>query len=147
MEDSGGEDAAMPLRPDAVAANKKMLSDSSNTVGGSRSGDKGLILRTWKSRSTAEKSGVYVQHATRKVFPMLRAIAGHRGAYLLRRAVDGAFELVVLTIWESMESVRKFAGDEPEKAVVEPEARAVLTSFDNCVTHFEIIDRANETVK
>jgi hypothetical protein len=46
-----------------------------------------------------------------------------------------------------MESVRKFAGDEPEKAVVEPEARAVLTSFDDCVTHFEIIDRANETVK
>ena len=98
-------------------------------------------------RSTPEKSGEYVQHATSKVFPTLRAIAGHRGAYLLRRAVDGAVELVVLTIWESMESVRKFAGDEPEKAVVEPEARAVLTSFDDCVTHFEIIDRANETVK
>jgi heme-degrading monooxygenase HmoA len=78
---------------------------------------------------------------------MLRAIAGHRGAYLLRRAVDGAVELVVLTIWDSMESVRKFAGDEPEKAVVEPEARAVLTSFDDYVTHFEVIDRANETVK
>jgi hypothetical protein len=34
-------------------------------------------------------------------------------------------------------SIRKFAGDEPEKAVVEAEARAVLTSFDDCVTHFE----------
>jgi len=143
-----GEDAAMPIGPDAVAANKKMLSDSSNAVGGgSSSGDKGLILRMWRARSTAEKSGEYVQHATSKVFPTLRAIAGYRGAYLLRRAVDGAVELVVLTIWESMESVRKFAGDEPEKAVVEPEARAVLTSFDDCVTHFEIIDRPNETVK
>jgi uncharacterized protein YciI/heme-degrading monooxygenase HmoA len=141
-----GKDA-MPVRPDAVAANQKMLSDSSNAVGGSSSRDKGLILRMWRARSTAEKSGEYVQHATSKVFPTLRAIAGHRGAYLLRRAVDGAVELVVLTIWESMESVRKFAGDEPEKAVVEPEARAVLTSFDDCVTHFEIIDRANETVK
>jgi uncharacterized protein len=142
-----GEDAAMPVRPDAVAANKKMLSDSSNALGGSSSGDKGLILRMWRARSTTEKSGEYVQHATSKVFPMLRAIAGHRGAYLLRRAVDGAVELVVLTIWDSMESVRKFAGDEPEKAVVEPEARAVLTSFDDYVTHFEVIDRANETVK
>jgi len=101
----------------------------------------------WRARSTAEKSGEYVQHATNKVFPTLRAIAGHRGAYLLRRAVDGAVELVVLTIWESMEAVRKFAGDEPEKTVVEPEARAVLTSFDDCATHFEVIDRANETVK
>jgi uncharacterized protein len=136
-----GEDAAMPVRPDAVAANKKMLGDSSNAVGASSSGDNGLILRMWRARSTAEKSDEYVQHATGKVFPTLRAIAGHRGAYLLRRAVDGAVELVVLTIWESMESVRKFAGDEPEKAVVEPEARAVLTSFDDCVTHFEVIDR------
>jgi uncharacterized protein YciI/heme-degrading monooxygenase HmoA len=143
-----GEDAATPVRPDAVADSQRTLSDSSNTAGGgSSSRDKGLILRMWRARSTAEKSGEYVQHATKRVFPALRAITGHRGAYLLRRAVDGAIELVVMTLWESMEAVRKFAGDEPEKAVVEPEARAVLTSFDDFVTHFEIIDCANETVE
>jgi len=143
-----GEDAVMLIRPDAVAANKKMLNDSSNAAdGGSSSRDKGVILRMWKARSTAEKSSEYIQHATKKVFPTLRAMEGHRGAYLLRRAVDGAVELVVLTLWESMESVRKFAGDEPEKAVVEPEARVALTSFDDCVTHFDIVDRTNETVK
>jgi len=59
--------------------------------------------------------------------------------------MDGAIEFVVLTLWESMEAVRRFAGDEPEKAVVEPQAQAVLTSFDNSVTHFEIIDRTDET--
>jgi len=101
----------------------------------------------WRARSTVDKSGEYVQHATEKVFPTLRAIEGHRGAYLLRRAVDGAIELVVLTLWESMEAVRKFAGKEPEKAVVEPEARAVLTSFDDSVTHFEIVDCRGKTVK
>jgi heme-degrading monooxygenase HmoA len=101
----------------------------------------------WRARSTVDKSGEYVQHATKKVFPTLRAIEGHRGAYLLRRAVDGAIELVVLTLWESMEAVRKFAGKEPEKAVVEPEARAVLTSFDDSVTHFEIVDCTGKTVK
>ena len=140
-----GEGAAMPIRPDAVAADKKILSNSSNALGGgSSSGDKGLILRMWKAWSTVEKSGEYVQHATNKVFPSLRAIAGYRGAYLLRRAVDGAIELVVLTLWDSLETIRKFAGDEPEKAVVEPEARAVLRSFDDRVTHFEIVDRTNE---
>jgi uncharacterized protein len=140
-----GEDAAMPIRPDAVTAGKKMLSNSSNAVGGgSSSRDKGLILRMWKARSTVEKSGEYVQHATRKVFPTLRAIVGYRGAYLLRRTVDGVIELVVLTLWDSMEAIRRFAGDEPEKAVVEPEARAVLRSFDDCVTHFEIVDPTNE---
>jgi len=59
--------------------------------------------------------------------------------------MDGAIEFVVLTLRESMEAVRRFAGDEPEKAVVEPQAQAVLTSFDNSVTHFEIVDRTGET--
>jgi uncharacterized protein len=136
-----GEDAATPLRPGAVAAGKKTLTAPSNVVGGGGSSrDKGLILRMWRARSTVDNSGKYVRHATRKVFPALRAIEGHRGAYLLRRVVDGAIELVVLTLWESMEAVRKFAGEAPEKAVVEPEARAVLTSFDESVVHFEIID-------
>ena len=121
-----GEDAAKPIRPHQ-AAGKKTLSES------------GMIVRIWRARSSVEKMGEYVQHATEKVFPALRGIEGHRGAYLLRRGVDGVVEVVVLTLWESMEAVRTFAGVEPERAVVDPEGRAALTEFDNFVTHFEII--------
>ncbi|MGD0416928.1 MAG: YciI-like protein [Terriglobales bacterium] len=142
-----GEDAATPIRPDAVAAGKKTQSHSSNAVGGSDSSqDKSPILRMWKARSPVDKSDEYVQHATKKVFPALRAIEGHRGAYLLRRAVDGAIEFVVLTLWGSMEAICKFAGVESEKAVVEPEARTVLTSFDDSVTHFEVVHRPEGTL-
>ena len=99
-----------------------------------------MVLRMWKARSTAKKAAAYVEHATKKVFPMVRAIEGHRGEYLLRREVDDGVELVVLTLWDSMEAVRRFAGPEPDTAVVEPEARALLTSFDEYVTHFEVVD-------
>lgn len=98
-----------------------------------------MIMRMWRAQSTAEKVDEYVRHATKKVFPALRAIEGHRGTYLLRRTVGDTVELVVQTFWESMHAVRKFAGVEPNRAVVEPEARAVLTSFDDSVTHFEVI--------
>ena len=102
--------------------------------------DKGMILRMWTARATAEKSCEYVEHATKKVFPALRAIDGFRGAYLLRRKVEGSvIELAVLTLWESMEAISRFAGVNPERAVVEPEARAVLSSFDEVVTHFEVV--------
>ncbi len=139
-----GEDAAKPARPHDRTAVKATPSNSSNVLSGdSSSQDDGMILRMWKARSPAEKSHRYIQHATEKVFPALRAIEGHRGAYLLRRAVDGVVELVVLTLWESTEAVRKFAGVKPEKAVVEPEAQAVLTDFDETVTHFEIVHHAD----
>lgn len=132
-----GAGASTPIKPNAVAADKEQ---SAIRVGRKPSPSQdGQILRMWKARSTIEKVGAYVRHATEKVFPALRAIEGHRGAYLLRRSVDGAIELVVLTLWESMEAVRSFAGAEPGKAVVEPEARASLTEFDNSVTHFEIV--------
>lgn len=143
-----GRDAATPVKPNAAAANRKTVSEPSTQVGGNPySQDKGMILRMWKGRTTVEKADRYVQHATQKVFPALGTIEGHRGAYLLRRAVDGALEFVVLTLWESMEAVRKFAGLETETAVVEPEARAALTSFDYYVTHFEIIHCAEANAK
>lgn len=98
-----------------------------------------MILRLWKGRSTAQRGREYVQHATGKVFPALPAIEGYRGAYLLRRRVEGLIEFAVITVWDSMEAVRRFAGSNPDKAVVEPEARSILTSFDELVTHFEIV--------
>src|SRR5450631_3917210 len=143
-----GEDSATPLKPNTLATGKITRSGSSNSgVEGAFSPDKSMILRMWRARATVEKSGEYVEHATKKVFPALCAIEGHRGAYLLRRAVDGAIELVVLTLWESMEAVRRFAGVKPEKAVVEAEARAALTSFDDSVTHFEVVHRTEGTAK
>lgn len=99
-----------------------------------------MVLRMWKARSTASGAADYIQHATRTVFPKIRAIQGHRGEYLLRREMEDGIEIVVLTLWESMEAVRRFAGPEPDKAVVEPEARAILTSFEEYVTHFEVVD-------
>jgi heme-degrading monooxygenase HmoA len=48
-------------------------------------------------------------------------------------------EFVVFTLWESRDAVRKFAGPKPEKAVVEPDARAALTEFDKFAAHFEIV--------
>lgn len=120
-----GEDAAKPIRPAGAK--------------GSAAQTKGMILRMWKGQATPEKAAKYVQHATHNVFPDLQAIAGHRGAYLLRRALNGAVEFVVLTLWDSMDAVRRFAGAKPEKAVVAPDAEALLSSFDDFVSHYEVV--------
>ena len=138
-----GEDSATPIRPNAAAAAGASSPDKDKD----KDKDMPMVLRMWRGRATVEKSGEYIEHVTGKVFPALHAIEGHRGAYLLQRAVDDAIEFVVLTFWESMQAVRRFAGVKPEKAVVEPEARAVLTAFDESVTHFEVVHRAGGTAK
>jgi hypothetical protein len=48
-------------------------------------------------------------------------------------------EFVVQTYWESMQAIAQFAGPNPEVAVVEPAARAALSSFDHIVLHYEVV--------
>ena len=98
-----------------------------------------MIARVWKGVAPgAKQAEVYLRHFDANVLPALQRIAGYREARVLRREQDGRTELLVMTFWESMAAVRRFAGSEPERAVVEPEARAVLSEFDNLVQHYEV---------
>jgi len=121
-----GKEAAKPIRPNGAEVPAAQ--------------SKGMILRMWKGQATPEKAEKYVQHARKNVFPELRRIEGHRGAYLLRRAMNGAVEFVVLTLWDSMDAVRKFAGAKPQRAVVAPDAQALLSRFDDFVSHYEVVE-------
>ena len=135
-----GDEAARPIRPNASACAKESARTPSTLPGTDPSLQaKSMILRMWKARSTQQQWDQYAQHATKKVFPGLQAIEGYRGAYLLRRLVGDAVETVVMTLWDSMEAVRRFAGPKPDRAVVGPEARGVLTDFDEFVTHYEVV--------
>jgi heme-degrading monooxygenase HmoA len=57
---------------------------------------------------------------------------------LLERAVADAVEVVVITFWQSLDSIRGFAGHDLEGAVVAEEAAALLTQFDRRVRHYEV---------
>jgi heme-degrading monooxygenase HmoA len=100
-----------------------------------------MIARLWRGvASTSADADRYQRHVTIKVFASLAAIQGHRGARVLRREHGGRVEFLVMTLWDSMDAVRSFAGDNPEAAVVEPEARAVLSDYDNFVRHYEVYE-------
>ncbi len=75
---------------------------------------------------------------TGTVFPTLKALAGHHGAWLLRRQVEGQTESLAVTLWKSFDSIQAFAGDDIATAIVEPEARAVLCDFDDFARHYEV---------
>jgi hypothetical protein len=94
-----------------------------------------MIARSWTARATPEGARAYQTFFDRTLVPGLAAIAGHRGALVLTHPVAAGIEITVLTFWDSMEAVTRFAGPSPDRAVVEPEARAVLLDFDEQVVH------------
>jgi hypothetical protein len=57
-----------------------------------------MVVRSWRGQAaSAEDAEAYVRHLRDSVFPELALIAGHRGAQLLRRDLDGPVEFLVLT--------------------------------------------------
>ena len=98
-----------------------------------------MIVRAWHATATAEGADAYREHFTHAVLPALQPIDGYRGAYLLRRDHDGHVELQVLTVWDSLEAIRRFAGADLDRAVVEPDAQAALASYDTTVTHHSVV--------
>jgi heme-degrading monooxygenase HmoA len=98
-----------------------------------------MIARTWRGRSTTEKADDYLHHFKTDVVRNLKGTPGNRGAHLLRRTVDGEVEFLALTFWDSIDAIKKFSGDNPEVAHIEPEGRAALCEFDEFARNYQIV--------
>jgi heme-degrading monooxygenase HmoA len=99
-----------------------------------------MVARTWSARTTAARQEAYVEHFTRNVLPGLHALPGFVDATLMRQERADEIGIYVMTRWTSRDAIRAFAGDDIERAVVEPAAQATLTSFDRTVQHWDILD-------
>jgi len=65
-------------------------------------------------------------------------LQGFQGLELCSAQRGDLVELLVISRWQSMDAVKAFAGPKPEKAVIEPGAKAVLEEFDDVVFHYEV---------
>jgi heme-degrading monooxygenase HmoA len=97
-----------------------------------------MIARIWHGWAPRERADDYQRHFEIEVSGHLRAVGGFRGAQLLRREECGEVAFTSITWFTDLDAVRGFAGENYEQAVVEDAARAVLTRWDERVTHEEV---------
>ena len=99
-----------------------------------------LISRVWTGRTARADANAYAELLRAEILPGLaQHVDGFRGAYVLRRVVEDEVEFVVLTMFDSLEAVQQFAGADYALAVVEPEARKLLTQADARASHYETL--------
>jgi antibiotic biosynthesis monooxygenase (ABM) superfamily enzyme len=100
-----------------------------------------MIFRIWHGWTTPENADGYERIVQGEVFEMIagRRIAGYRGIDLLRRPVGDEVEFVTIMRFDSIDTVRAFAGEDYEAAFVPPQARAVLKRFDARSQHYDHI--------
>lgn len=98
-----------------------------------------MIARVWSARTAESQLQPYLNHLTGNVVPQLRALDGFAGFTVFTRRTGGEIEVVVTTMWESLEKLAAFAGDDLEAAIVPPEAAALLSDYDRRVRHYDVV--------
>ncbi len=99
-----------------------------------------MISRIWHGWTTAAKADSYESLLKKEIFVGIRRrrIAGFKGIQLFRSNHGNEVEFVTVMWFDSLESVRAFAGKKYEIAVVPPKARALLSRFDRRSQHYEV---------
>jgi heme-degrading monooxygenase HmoA len=98
-----------------------------------------MIARIWKGRTLASKSDQYMDYMRVTGVRDLRATEGNRGVYVLRRVDGDQAEFTFISVWESLDAIKRFAGEEIDRAVYYPEDKDYLLALDPKVTHYEVL--------
>lgn len=99
-----------------------------------------MISRNWRGTARPEEADNYIAHLRQDTFPKLSELEGFISASILRRPTAQGVEFLIVTLWQSIEAIRQFAGDEAEVAVVPTVVQAMMVDYDREVTHYEVVD-------
>jgi heme-degrading monooxygenase HmoA len=99
-----------------------------------------VIGRIWHGWSKPEHADTYEKLLKEEIFPGIaeKGVSGYKGIQLFRKPVDDEVEFVTIMWFDSWDAVKRFAGEDYERAYVPPKAREVLARFDERSQHYEV---------
>ena len=98
-----------------------------------------MIARIWHGMTPLSKADEYVEFLYQTGVRDYQATEGNLGVHILRRIEEEQVHFLTLTFWDSVEAIKRFAGDEYEKARYYPEDKEYLVEFEEKVAHYEVV--------
>jgi heme-degrading monooxygenase HmoA len=99
-----------------------------------------MISRQWRGLAKPAHADAYVEHLRRETFPQLLKIPGFIDASILRRTLAEGVEFLIVTRWDSLEAIQRFAGRDADVAVVPQGVQGFMIEYDRKVRHFEVVE-------
>jgi heme-degrading monooxygenase HmoA len=100
-----------------------------------------VIARTWTGVVRRADADAYAGYIRDTGFAEYGRTAGNRGAWMLRRDDGDRTEFVTLSLWDSVDAIKAFAGEDIEAAVLYLEDERYLIDGQSRVTHYEVVDQ------
>ena len=98
-----------------------------------------MIARTWHGVTEASKADEYLDYLNNTGVAAYRTTQGNIGVYVLRRIEGNKVHFLLLTLWESEDAIKRFAGSNIETAKYYPEDEQFLLELEPTVTHYEVM--------
>jgi heme-degrading monooxygenase HmoA len=99
-----------------------------------------MIARIWRGVVRLQDADIYADYIRETGFGQYARTEGNRGAWMLRRDEGDRTEFITFSLWDSLASIRAFAGDEIEVAVYYPDDDRYLIERDARVKHYSVAD-------
>ncbi len=97
-----------------------------------------MIARIWKGEVPLDRSDEYLERMRTIAIPDYRSTDGNQGAFALRRLHEDRAEFLMLTFWDSLESIKAFNGDDISVAKYYDFDAEVLLEMVPNADHYEI---------
>jgi heme-degrading monooxygenase HmoA len=98
-----------------------------------------MIARIWRGAVKRDDAEEYARYIRDTGFAEYARTDGNRGAWMLRRDDGGESEFITLSMWESRDAIKAFAGEDIEAAVLYPEDERYLVG-ESTIAHYEVVD-------
>jgi heme-degrading monooxygenase HmoA len=96
------------------------------------------IARIWFGETLRSNADEYLAYVTETGVKGLRETEGNQGVLVLRKLGEQTAKFAVISFWDAIESIRRFAGGDINKAVYYPEDRRFLFKMEPELEHFEV---------
>jgi len=100
-----------------------------------------VIARTWTGVVRRADADAYADYIRETGFAEYGRTAGNRGAWMLRRDDGDRTEFITLSLWDSVDAIKAFAGEDIDAAVLYPEDERYLIDGESSVAHYEVVDQ------
>jgi heme-degrading monooxygenase HmoA len=98
-----------------------------------------MIARIWHGMTEASITEDYVNYMIQTGVTELAATPGNKGVFMLRRLEGDRAHFLMISLWESEAAIRRFAGEDIQKARYYPKDQEYLLELEPTVTHFEVV--------
>ena len=97
-----------------------------------------MIARLWRGYTKPEHADAYEAMLKPELLPGIGTVNGYRGSYLLRRDGQDEVEFITIMLWDSLDAIRAYAGDDYETSIVPEERRKYLSRHDRTAVHYQV---------